>query len=143
MKRQTQIALDKASKSCGFTKQISTLEDKVSGLTAKIVHLEECDSFLVGIVESVYEMLRCKVPCSLSLSPFTPLLLVNTFSLSQVLSWTLLVRHVGFLNEPRLSRKHQRESTFCRLIPSGVVPLCFFKIVLSILEKQLMVVEDL
>jgi hypothetical protein len=29
MKRQAQIALDKASKSCGFMKQISVLEDKV------------------------------------------------------------------------------------------------------------------
>jgi hypothetical protein len=28
----------------------------VSGLMAKIVHLEECDSFLIGIVESVCEM---------------------------------------------------------------------------------------
>jgi hypothetical protein len=80
MKRQARIALDKASKSCGFMKQISTLEDKVSGLVARIVHLEECDSFLIGIVESVCEMLRCKVPCSLSLFPFTLLLLVNIFS---------------------------------------------------------------
>jgi hypothetical protein len=67
MKRQTKIALDKASKSCGFMKQISTLEDKVSGLVARIVHLEECDSFLVGIVESICEMLQCKVSYSLSL----------------------------------------------------------------------------
>jgi hypothetical protein len=67
MKRQAQMAMDKASKSCGFMKQISILEDKVSGLTTKIVHLKECDSFLVGIVESVCEMLRCRVPCSLSL----------------------------------------------------------------------------
>jgi hypothetical protein len=37
----------------------------VSGLVARIMHLEECDSFLVGIIESVYEMLRCKVSCSL------------------------------------------------------------------------------
>jgi hypothetical protein len=80
MKHQAKIALDKASKSCGFMKQISTLEDKVSGMVAKIMHLEECDSFLLGIVESVCEMLRCKVPCSLSLFPFTPLLLANTFS---------------------------------------------------------------
>jgi hypothetical protein len=143
MKRQAKIALDKASKSCGFMKQISTLEDKVSGLMAKIVHLEECDSFLIGIVESVCEMLRCKVPCSLSLFPFIPLLLANTFLLSQVLAWTLLVRHVGFLNELQLSRKHQRESTVCGLIPDAVVSLCFFKIVLSTLEKQLMVVKDL
>jgi hypothetical protein len=68
MKRQAKLALDKASKSCGFMKQISVLKDKVSGLMAKIVHLEECDSFLIGIVESVCEMLRCKVPCSLSFS---------------------------------------------------------------------------
>jgi hypothetical protein len=59
-KRQAQMAIDKASKSCGFMKQISILEDKVSSLTAKIVHLEECDSFLVGIIESACELLRCK-----------------------------------------------------------------------------------
>jgi hypothetical protein len=70
MKRQAQIALDKASKSYGFMKQISVLEDKVSSLMAKIVHLEECDSFLIGIVESVCEMLRCKFLCSLPLFPF-------------------------------------------------------------------------
>jgi hypothetical protein len=57
MKHQAKIALDKASKSCGFMKQISTLEDKVSGSMARIVHPEECDSFLVGIIESACEML--------------------------------------------------------------------------------------
>jgi hypothetical protein len=56
-KRQAQMAIDKASKSCGFMKQISILEDKVSSLTAKIVHLEECDSFLVGIIESACQLL--------------------------------------------------------------------------------------
>jgi hypothetical protein len=49
MKRRAKIALDKAIKSCGLMKQISTLEDKVSGLVARILHLEECDPFLVGI----------------------------------------------------------------------------------------------
>jgi hypothetical protein len=62
-KCQAQMAMDKASKSCGFMKQISILEDKVSGLTAKIVHLEECDSFLIGIVGSACELLRCKFSC--------------------------------------------------------------------------------
>jgi hypothetical protein len=57
LKRQAQMAMDKASKSCGFMKRISILEDKVSSLTAKIVHLEECNSFLVGIVESACELL--------------------------------------------------------------------------------------
>jgi hypothetical protein len=81
------MAMDKASKSCGFMKQISILEDKVSGLTAKVVHLEECDSFLVGIVESACELLQCKVPCNLPLfPPFTPLLLTNNFLLLQALA---------------------------------------------------------
>jgi hypothetical protein len=70
MKRQAQMAMDKASKSCGFMKHISKLEDKVSGLTARVVHLEECDSFLVGIVKSACELLRCKIPCNLPLIPF-------------------------------------------------------------------------
>jgi hypothetical protein len=62
-KRQAQMAIGKASKSCRFVKQISILGDKVSSLTANIVHLEECDSFLVGIIESACELLRCKFPC--------------------------------------------------------------------------------
>jgi hypothetical protein len=61
MKHLAKTALDKAGKSCGLMKKISVLEDKVSGLVARIMHLEECNSFLVGIVESVCEMLRCKV----------------------------------------------------------------------------------
>jgi hypothetical protein len=127
------MAMDKASKSCGFMKQISKLEDKVSGLTAQIVHLEECDSFLVGIVESVCKMLQFEVPCNLYFVLFTPFLVANDFSLPQALAWTLLVRHIGFLNESRLSRNHQRESKVCGLIPGAVVLLCFFKIVLSTL----------
>jgi hypothetical protein len=62
MKRQAKIALDKASKSCGFIKQISTLEDKVSGLVARVMHLEECNSFLVDFIESACEQLKCKFP---------------------------------------------------------------------------------
>jgi hypothetical protein len=67
----------------------------------------------------------------------------NDFSLLQALAWTLLVRHVGFLKESRLSRNHWKELKVCGLIPGIVVLLCFFKIVLSTLEKLLMVVEDL
>jgi hypothetical protein len=61
MKHQAKTALDKASKSYGLMRQISVLEDKVSGLVARIMHLEECDSFLIGIIESICEMLQCKV----------------------------------------------------------------------------------
>jgi hypothetical protein len=56
MKRQAKTALDKANKSCGLMKQISILEDKVSSLVARIVHLEECDSFLLV---SLSPFVRC------------------------------------------------------------------------------------
>jgi hypothetical protein len=60
MKRQAQVALDKASKSHDLTKQVSNLQDEVLSLVARIAHFEECESFLIGIVESVCEMLLCK-----------------------------------------------------------------------------------
>jgi hypothetical protein len=69
-KCQAQMAMDKASKSCDLTKQMSILEDNVSGLAARVVHLEECDSFFVGIVEFACELLRCKVSCDFLLFPF-------------------------------------------------------------------------
>jgi hypothetical protein len=39
---------------------VSNLEDEVSSLVARIAHFEECESFLIGIIESVCEMLMCK-----------------------------------------------------------------------------------
>jgi hypothetical protein len=57
-KCQAQTVFDKASKASSLTKQVSILDDKVSSLTAKILHHEECNSFLLGIVESACEMLR-------------------------------------------------------------------------------------
>jgi hypothetical protein len=56
-KRQAQMTIDKASKTCGMMKRISVLDDKVSNLVAKIMHHEECDSFVIGIIESACEML--------------------------------------------------------------------------------------
>jgi hypothetical protein len=50
IKRQVQIALDKAGKSHDLMKQVSNLEDEVSSLVARIAHFEECESFLIGIV---------------------------------------------------------------------------------------------
>jgi hypothetical protein len=67
-KRQAQMAVSKASKACGLTKQMSILDDKVSSLTAQILHHEECNSFFLGIIESVCEMLRCKFSFDLSFS---------------------------------------------------------------------------
>jgi hypothetical protein len=54
------MAIKKASQASGYMKQISSLDEKVSSLTVKIVHNEECESFILGIVKSACEMLRCK-----------------------------------------------------------------------------------
>jgi hypothetical protein len=59
-KRQAQMAIKKASQASGYMKKISSLEEKASSLMAKVVHYEECESFILGIVESACEMLRCK-----------------------------------------------------------------------------------
>jgi hypothetical protein len=60
MKREVKTALDQAGKSYGLMRQISVLEDKVSGLVAQVMHLKECDSFLVDFIESACEQLKCK-----------------------------------------------------------------------------------
>jgi hypothetical protein len=65
IKRQAQIALDKAGKSLDLMKQVSNLEDEVPSLVVKIAHFEECESFLIGIIESICEMLLCKSSGSL------------------------------------------------------------------------------
>jgi hypothetical protein len=75
-KRQAQMAFDKASKTSALTKQVSILSDEVSSLTAKILHHEECNSFILGIIESAYEMLRCELPLDLFSSLFALLLLL-------------------------------------------------------------------
>jgi hypothetical protein len=41
-------------------RQVSALEDKVSGLVAQVIHLKECDSYLVEIIESACEQLKCE-----------------------------------------------------------------------------------
>jgi hypothetical protein len=62
------MAVSKASIACGLTKQMYVLDDKVSSLTAKILHHEECNSFVLGIIELACEMLRCKFSFDLSFS---------------------------------------------------------------------------
>jgi hypothetical protein len=67
------MAFDKASKTSGLMKQVSVLDDKVSSLTTKILHYEECNSFVLGIIESAREMLRCKFSFRLVFFPFASL----------------------------------------------------------------------
>jgi hypothetical protein len=60
LKRQAKAAMDQAGRSFGLMKQVSSLESQVYDLMAKIAHLEEYDSFLLGIIESACEQLQCK-----------------------------------------------------------------------------------
>jgi hypothetical protein len=53
-------AMDQAGKSFGLMKRVSLFDSQVSDLMAKIIHLEECDSFLVEIIESTCEQLQCE-----------------------------------------------------------------------------------
>jgi hypothetical protein len=74
------MAVSKASKAYGYLKQISSLDEKVSSLTAKIVHNEECEFFILGIVESAYEMLRCKFSFDFSFPCFFTAVFVTSFA---------------------------------------------------------------
>jgi hypothetical protein len=65
MMRQAKTAMDQAGKSYGLMRQVSALEDKVSGLVAQVMHLKECDSFLVDFIESACEQLKCKFSADL------------------------------------------------------------------------------
>jgi hypothetical protein len=60
LKHQAKNAADQAGKSFGLMNQVSSLESPVSDLMAQIVHLEERDAFLVGIIESAFEQLQCE-----------------------------------------------------------------------------------
>jgi hypothetical protein len=46
-------------------KQVSVLEDILSGSVAEVMHLKECDSFLVEFIESACKQLKCKSPVDL------------------------------------------------------------------------------
>jgi hypothetical protein len=75
------MAVSKASKACGYLKQISSLDENVSSLTAKIVHNEECESFILGIVESTCKMLRCKFSFNFSFPCFFTAVFVTSLAI--------------------------------------------------------------
>jgi hypothetical protein len=62
LKRQAKTVVDQVGKSFGLMKRVSSLENQVSDLMAKIVQLEECDSFLIEVIESACEQLQCEFP---------------------------------------------------------------------------------
>jgi hypothetical protein len=75
------MAINKASKASGYMKQISSLDEKVSSLMAKILHNKECESFILGIVESACEMLRCEFSVDSSFPCLCTAVLVTFFAI--------------------------------------------------------------
>jgi hypothetical protein len=65
MKCQVKTAMDQADKSYGLMRQVSAFEDKVSGLVAQVMHLKECDSFLIEFIEPACEQLKCEFSADL------------------------------------------------------------------------------
>jgi hypothetical protein len=62
VKQQTMAAMDQATKTSSLLKKISSLEEQMSILVAKIALLEECDAYMTEIIESACEQLQCKLP---------------------------------------------------------------------------------
>jgi hypothetical protein len=141
-KRQAQMAVDKASKACGLMKQISILDDKVSSLMAKIVHHEECESFVIGIIKSAYEMLRCKIPCSFSFSLLFHCCFVISFViLGTCLDYAAEAHQVAERNAAL--EKSQRALIACGLILDAIVLSYCSRTAPNISESQLMAAEEL
>jgi hypothetical protein len=75
------MAIKKASQTSSYMKKISSLEEKVSSLMARVVHNEECESFILGIVESACEMLRCESSFDFSFPCFCIAVFVTYFTI--------------------------------------------------------------
>jgi hypothetical protein len=98
-KYQAQMAIKKASQASSYMKKISSLDEKVSSLTAKVVHNEECESFILGIVESSYEMLRCKCSFDSSFPSLVTAVVVTPFAVvGTCLDFATEERRVAKLN---------------------------------------------
>jgi hypothetical protein len=75
------MAIKKASQTSSYMKKISSLEEKVSSLMAKVVHSEECESFILGIVEYACEMLRCESSFNFSFPRLCTTVFVTSFTI--------------------------------------------------------------
>jgi hypothetical protein len=60
LKHQTITAMDQAKKSSALSKKLSSLEDQMSILMAKVVQLKECDLYMTKIIEAASEQFQCK-----------------------------------------------------------------------------------
>jgi hypothetical protein len=136
------MAFDKASKTSVLTKQVSILGDEVSSLTAKILHHEECNSFVLGIIESACEMLRCKFPLDLSFSLLLHCYFYDTFALiGTCLDFAAEDRRVNE-RSAALKKCLQVLKIYGLILDAGVLLFCF-RTVPSTLARQWMAAGEL
>jgi hypothetical protein len=116
-------------------KQVSSLESQVSDLMAKIRHLEECDFFLIEIIESACEQLQCEF----SLKPSW------AFCCAPLILYAKICNFAGSCLNPVDENRRVSEQipTLFGLIRVIATPSFFCMIVLNISEKQSMVVKNL
>jgi hypothetical protein len=142
LKRQAMTAMDQAGKSFGLMKKVSSLESQVSDLIAKIIHLEECDAFLIGIIESACEQLQCKL-----------LGAPECLLMRLLVSYVLTSYSPGICLDPaaedcRVSERSQLLRGYLRipilfgLMLIAVAPLFFYRTTFSTSENLLMVVKN-
>jgi hypothetical protein len=93
LKHQTSAAMEQDTKSSGLMKKVSSLEEQMSILVAKITQLEEWDLYMTEIIESTCEELQCKLLGAPECYLFLFLVRYLTF-VSQVSAWTLLMKIV-------------------------------------------------
>jgi hypothetical protein len=62
LKHQTRTAMEQVERSSDLLKKVSSLEEQMSILMAKIVQLKECDIYMTEIIETTCEQLQCKLP---------------------------------------------------------------------------------
>jgi hypothetical protein len=139
MKRQASTAMAQASKSYGLMKQVSVLEDNLSGSVAEIMHLKECDSFLGEFIKSACEQLKCKFPVDIS-GVFAAFLV---FFMGWLLACILLMKIIGLSNGLQLWRRSRKMRPLCGLTRGTVMMLYFCRIMLNTLVRLWMVVENL
>jgi hypothetical protein len=61
LKKQTTVAMRQDEKSTALSQKVSLLEDQVSALTTKVVHLKECDLYMIEVLEAATGQLSCKL----------------------------------------------------------------------------------
>jgi hypothetical protein len=58
LKHQTRTAIEQAEKSSDLLKKVSSLEDQMSVLMAKIAQLKECNFYMTEIIETTCKQLQ-------------------------------------------------------------------------------------